>query len=131
VLGLLAVKLGAASVTCLDNSAPAVLCAHKNFSEKIPPVSRPWKVLYGSLFSHLTETYDVVMCNPPFHTEKITNYRLGEQTILQSSKVLKKDGCLYLVGNAFINYKKAGREHFSSIEVLSRNRKYIVYRMKI
>jgi 16S rRNA (guanine1207-N2)-methyltransferase len=129
VLGLVAAKLGAASVTCLDNSAIAVKCAEESFRHQLDSSNCTWKVVCLSMYSELEEKYDLVISNPPFHIHKSTCRNLGKHIIRQSKKLLKKNGVLYLVCNSFINHRTTGEENFSTVETVNRSKSYIVYRM--
>lgn len=71
---------------------------------------------------------DWVIMNPPFHEGKKINIDVGQNFILQSANVLKKNGALYMVSNVHLPYEKILQNSFLKIEKICEKDGYKVYR---
>jgi 16S rRNA (guanine1207-N2)-methyltransferase len=66
----------------------------------------------------LTERFDVVVTNPPFHVGKATDLSLPLQFIRDAHDVLTADGRLYLVANRTLPYESMIAEQFGNVSTL-------------
>lgn len=73
-------------------------------------------------------TYDVIICNPPFHTGRASTPALGQKVIEAASKALKPGGRFYMVANRGLPYEPLLKTLFSSFETLADNNKFRVSR---
>ncbi|PJE74473.1 MAG: hypothetical protein COV01_00335 [Candidatus Taylorbacteria bacterium CG10_big_fil_rev_8_21_14_0_10_41_48] len=64
------------------------------------------KVFTSDVFSNVTDEYDLILCNPPFHKGVGTDYSFIEIFARDAKKHLTKDGKIYLVCNSFLAYEK-------------------------
>jgi 16S rRNA (guanine1207-N2)-methyltransferase len=72
--------------------------------------------------------YDVVVCNPPFHTGRAASPTLGQQVIEAAGRALKPGGRLYMVANRGLPYEPTLKAHFASSVILADNNKFRVTR---
>jgi 16S rRNA (guanine1207-N2)-methyltransferase len=66
----------------------------------------------------LTEKFDVVVSNPPFHVGKATDLSLPLQFIRDAHHVLVPGGRLYLVANRTLPYEAIIAQQFGHVETL-------------
>jgi len=71
-------------------------------------------------------TYDVIVCNPPFHTGRASTPALGQKIIEAAAKALKPGGRFYMVANRGLPYEQGLKAHFASFETLADNNKFRV-----
>lgn len=104
LLGAVAARLAPdGAVTLLDADSESVRCAqrtmqHSGFGN--------WRVLASDVTSAVqNEQFDVVVCNPPFHTGKRTDLGLPVRFIEEAAAVLSPGGRLQLVANRTLPYE--------------------------
>ena len=73
-------------------------------------------------------TYDVIVCNPPFHTGRAMQPELGQKVIEAAANALKPGGRLYMVANRGLPYEATLKQRFSTVELLADNNKFRVSR---
>ncbi len=88
------------------------------------------EVIASDVFSHLTQKFDVILSNPPFHDGLDTAYRAVEELITQAKWHLKPGGELRIVANRHLPYPDLLDRHFSCHETLAKNNKFCVYSVK-
>lgn len=71
-------------------------------------------------------TFDVIVCNPPFHTGRASTPALGQQVIEAASRALRPGGRFFMVANRGLPYEPILRAHFASFETLTDNNKFKV-----
>ncbi len=125
-LSLAAFKLGAAQVLATDNSAIAIACAERNFSE----AGLPGRALCADLAEGAEGGYDLIFTNPPFHTDADTDYSLPGRVMQTIVGLLKPGGEAYLVVNQFLDYSTLGKTLFRESAILAREQGYTIHRMK-
>ncbi len=64
-------------------------------------------VLESNVFSKITGTFDLILCNPPFHTGIETDYSFMERFSVSARKHLNPGSVVYVVANSFLSYEKA------------------------
>ena len=64
---------------------------------------------------------DSVVMNPPFHTTRIPDPKLGQDFIRAAKGLLKRDGILYMVANRQLPYERVLAENFNLIEVMEKD----------
>jgi 16S rRNA (guanine1207-N2)-methyltransferase len=70
--------------------------------------------------------YDLVAVNPPFHLDRKNDYRTAERFIVDSERVLRPGGRLFLVANRFLAYERPIREVFGQVAKAYEDRSYKV-----
>jgi len=89
------------NLTLVDVSALALKSAEKTLAlngvkAKVKPTNS---------MSHITERFDYVLSNPPFHQGIKTNYHATESFLSNIAKHIKPNGCITIVANSFLKYK--------------------------
>jgi 16S rRNA (guanine1207-N2)-methyltransferase len=126
VLSLAAGKLGAASILATDANIVATECATGNFKKH----QLPGKALCTHLTEGITEEFDLVLSNPPFHQGHNTDYSLPGKILDAIVPRLKAGGSVYLVANRFLDYAAQGNTRFKKVDILAREQGYCVYLME-
>lgn len=67
----------------------------------------------------MTEIYDTVISNPPFHTGRNTDISLGQSFITSAAKRLKSGGRLLMVANRQLPYEAVLKQHFRQVMPLT------------
>lgn len=92
----------------------ALEMARSNLSAVQPAVERHY--YWHDLTSEpLTEIYDTVLCNPPFHTGRNKDIALGQAFITTAAKRLKSGGRLLLVANRQLPYEAVLKQQFRQV----------------
>lgn len=111
------------AVTMTDVSALAVVSSEKTAAANGAAME---KVAAGDGFSGVSDLYDLIISNPPFHEGLGTDYETPRRFIQEAHRHLRPGGVLRLVGNSFIPYEKTMRETFGNCAVLAKTASYAV-----
>ena len=76
----------------------------------------------------LSQGFDLVVTNPPFHQGGIQTTEIAELFIREAAQVLRPRGRFYLVANRFLKYEPTLRACFKMIEEVGGNSRYKVLR---
>jgi 16S rRNA (guanine1207-N2)-methyltransferase len=60
--------------------------------------------------------YDVIVMNPPFHTDRASNPELGRAFIAAAARMLSPSGHLWMVANRHLPYETALADRFRQVE---------------
>jgi 16S rRNA (guanine1207-N2)-methyltransferase len=71
-------------------------------------------------------TYDVVVCNPPFHAGRAAQPTLGQAVIVAAARALRAGGRLLMVANRSLPYEPQLKANFASVATLADNNKFRV-----
>ncbi len=63
----------------------------------------------------ITDLYDTIISNPPFHTQQTTDISLGQNFIIKAAKYLKPGGNLLLVANRHLPYETLLKDIFRTV----------------
>ena len=113
-------------VTMVDASLVSVALAQQNIAEsgltniKVLPSDGAQAVL--------SQHFDLVVTNPPFHHGGIQTTEIAERFIREASQVLRPGGRFYLVANRFLKYEPTLRAHFKKVEEVGGNSRFKVLR---
>lgn len=111
VIGLVATRLGAGSITMTDANLLAVRAAQRNADV----IDIPARVLASDVYTHLgDERFHLIVSNPPFHRGKQVDLSVGNRIIAEAPARLHPGGALLLVANAFLAYGKQMTTVFES-----------------
>jgi 16S rRNA (guanine1207-N2)-methyltransferase len=105
---------GLASITATDNNAAALLSAERNTSL----IKTPATVIAGDCGNTITEAFDLILCNPPFHQGFAHAQALTEKFIRGCHQRLKPSGHLFIVSNEFIGIEKIAAPLFKQQTLL-------------
>ncbi|MEP6391104.1 MAG: class I SAM-dependent methyltransferase [Halioglobus sp.] len=129
VLGLAAIANGiTGSLTFCDESAMAIESARRNVQHLPASGSLNIKYYHGDGLLGLTVRPDLILCNPPFHLHHVVDEFAGQRLLRQCAKVLKPDGSLLLVANRHLKYAPLLRRHFTQVERLVEDNRFVVWR---
>lgn len=128
--GVLAAALGKISpktqLTLCDVSAAALASSqatlHNNALEG--------KVIASNIYSNITDCYDLIIANPPFHEGLQTSLTVAETLIREAISHLHINGELRLVANAFLPYPHLLDEVFGYHQVIAQTGRFKVYSAK-
>lgn len=124
IIGLFALTEGANHVSFLDISQAALDAVTKNLSTQ-----EKWTyAVYGTndTFEKLDFGFDMILSNPPFHTNKDINLHNSNQIFRKAHHFIHPDGIFLLVSNSFLPYPSMLRNYFKNVDILYDNKKYRV-----
>lgn len=121
VIALEALQLNSKSkATLLDDSFLAVASSELNIKERAT-------FLCDNDLSKLTSnSFDLVLSNPPFHFEFENNIEVSIELFKDVCRCLKMGGRFVLVANKHLNYKTHLQKEFSNVTQLKSNDKFEV-----
>jgi 16S rRNA (guanine1207-N2)-methyltransferase len=124
MIGLFAATHGAAWVDFIDSDLLAVASCKQTLSNnRITNAA----VYTGDLLDPVVSNkYDLILSNPPFHAGQAVNYQIAEALIKQSYLVLNPSGCLTIVANRFIPYDRLINEIFANVSYLAETGRFYV-----
>jgi 16S rRNA (guanine1207-N2)-methyltransferase len=112
---------GIAAIDLIDAEHRAVEAARENVSD--PRVSFHWLDLATEAAPAI---YDVVVCNPPFHTGRAADPKLGQEVIAAAARALRPGGRFFVVANRGLPYDAVLAANFSTVTRLADNNKFRV-----
>ena len=114
VLGVVASSLAhGVRITMVDADIEAVRSA-KHTAEVNG--TKNWRAIASDVASAvLSERFDVVVTNPPFHVGKATDLGVPNQFITDAHDVLSPGGRLFLVANRTLPYEQAIKHRFGNV----------------
>lgn len=119
-LALMASQFGFKQICASDNNAAAILCCDYNFKRhKIPGLT-----LADDCGANIKDTFDVILCNPPFHQGFSIESLLTDQFLKTAKRLLAKKGAALFVVNAFIPLERKALQYFENVEILAENRSF-------
>lgn len=124
-LSLAMIQAGVAQVTATDNNAAAVHACTTNLGNT---GFNKFSVLADNCAQSVTDAFDLVLCNPPFHQGFDLDSSLTERFVSRAAALLMPGGEAYFVVNAFIGVEKVAARHFTSQETLSHTGSFKVFR---
>ncbi|MDN4501958.1 methyltransferase [Alteromonadaceae bacterium BrNp21-10] len=123
----LGLKNPQAQITMSDISALALHCAEQ--SAVLNGIEA--KVIASHGLVDITDKYNAIYTNPPFHTGVKTDYQVTESFIQQVKGHLLSKGSLTIVANAFLKYSTLLQQHLAEPKVLAGNSRFKVYRCQL
>lgn len=84
-------------------------------------------ILPSDIYSTIEDSYDWIICNPPFHDGLKTDYTAAETIIKQAPNYLKPGGKFRMVANAFLPYPDWLDKAFGCHEILAQTGKFKIY----
>lgn len=127
VVGLIAAERNPRStIHFVDESHMAIASAKENFS-RVFQDEHPATFELGDGLSHFeSESTDLILCNPPFHQQSAVGDHLAQRMFIDSKRVLKNGGQLWIVGNRHLGYHKSLKRLFSHVQLIDSNKKFVV-----
>lgn len=106
----------------MDDSILAIESSKLNLSKKNTHFH--WR----NSLKEIPETkFDLIISNPPFHFGHETNIEVSLKLFSEVAEALKPAGRFVCVANQHLNYKVHLDKLFKTVEILSQNKKFIIY----
>lgn len=114
-------------VTATDNNAAAILTTRCNldnfgFSQA--------EVIASDAGLQLQPEFDLILCNPPFHSGFGINHDLTEKFSVQSARLLAKTGEAWFVVNQHVPLARIAARYFAEVELRIDNGHFCVYTLR-
>lgn len=113
-------------VTLLDSNALALRASEETLAANC----LTGKVMASNGLSEVSDSYDVVVSNPPIHAGVKTDNRLGMRLLETVHENLRPAGRLIMVANIHLPYEKWLSRHFKKTVELAKNENYKVIMAK-
>lgn len=84
-------------------------------------------VFASDVYSDISNDFDFIVSNPPFHAGLDTSYSATETLLSDAPKHLNKQGQLWIVANSFLKYPPIIEQQFGHCETVAKNRKFAIY----
>jgi 16S rRNA (guanine1207-N2)-methyltransferase len=131
ILGLVAAKQNEqAEVAFFDESWLAVESARDNARQVETAPERLTFHCADGLQTIAPESFDRVLCNPPFHQQHQVGNHLALRMFKQAARALTKQGDLWVVANRHLGYHRSLKRWFKQVELVVSNRKFVILRAK-
>lgn len=72
-------------------------------------------------------TYDYVICNPPFHQQNVQTLSIAAKMFRQASQKLNRQGRLIVVANRHLKYRSMLNRYFTKVAPISADKKFTVW----
>ncbi|QPG05277.1 methyltransferase [Salinimonas marina] len=132
ILGLNALAIAPqAAVTFVDESFMALASARDNVTANFPDALARCDYVASNCLETLLQqngdqSYDKVLCNPPFHQQNAVTDHIAWQMFNDSRKALRRGGHLIVVANRHLDYHVKLKKVFGGVKVLASNRKFVI-----
>ncbi|TMD71337.1 MAG: 16S rRNA methyltransferase [Chloroflexi bacterium] len=111
-------------VTMVDASLATVALAQRNITESgLPNID---VLPSDGAQAVLSQRFDLVVTNPPFHQGGIQTTEIAERFIREATRVLRPQGRFYLVANRFLKYEPTLKAHFNNVTEVGGNTRFKV-----
>lgn len=125
IIGIVAARMGAGSITMSDANLLAIETATRNAAT----LGIQAEVIASDVSDHLgDDTYDLIVSNPPFHRGKHVDFSVANRIITGAAARLRPNGSLLLVANAFLAYHKQMAQVLDHVETVAATPQYHVLR---
>jgi 16S rRNA (guanine1207-N2)-methyltransferase len=118
-LSVMAAQLTDAEITATDNNAAAVASCQRNFIEQ----QIKGAIVASNCGDSLTQQFDAVICNPPFHQGFNTEHGLTRRFVASCHRLLRNGGRALFVVNRFVPLERFAEADFD-VKKLDENRSF-------
>ena len=115
-----------ANIHFVDESFMAVASAKDNFSRAFELTRSATYTVGDGLCDFEASSADLILCNPPFHQQHTVGDQIAVSLFVQSRRVLRKGGELWVIGNRHLNYHSQLQRLFGNHQVIAANAKFII-----
>lgn len=112
-------------VTASDNNAAAILACQRNFDRY--PING--KVIPASCAEGITEKFDLIICNPPFHAGFSVDGDLTDRFLKATHDRLNERGVACFVTNLHIPLERKALQYFHQAECIAANGNFKLVRL--
>lgn len=107
---------GITGLDVYEADARALALARQNLGKLTPPIKFHWHDVTQGLLGN----YDVIISNPPFHTQsRADRPDIGRRFISVAAEALKPGGCLWLVANRHLPYEEILSSSFGQTRIVA------------
>jgi 16S rRNA (guanine1207-N2)-methyltransferase len=125
ILGMLAARLAPqGEVYLVDSSAIALASAQEHC--RLNHLTNVHILTSDGVSAVREQRFDLVLCNPPFHTRRTQSSATALRFIQEVGTILAPRGRFYLVANQFLRYEPIMRETFGNVTTLANDGRYKV-----
>jgi 23S rRNA (guanine1835-N2)-methyltransferase len=119
-----------AQVTFIDESYMAIDSARINMAKNLPEEQSENArfVVNNGLVGFKPKTYDLILCNPPFHQQQAITDNIAWSMFNDARFCLVDGGELVIVGNRHLDYQDKLERIFGNCELVSENQKFVILR---
>lgn len=114
-------------LSLLDVSALAITSAKKTLELN----SLSCNVFASNSLSKVTEKYQHIVSNPPFHQGTKTNYQATESFLKGIKSHVNRNGSLTIVANSFLQYLPIMQQHIGKTKTLINKQGFSIYHSHI
>ena len=79
----------------------------------------------------VSQSADLILCNPPFHQERVVGDHIAMRMFAQSAQVLTKEGELWVVGNRHLGYHAKLKRWFKWVEQVGTHPNFVVLKAQL
>ncbi len=115
-----------ADIYAVDESYMAVESARMTLQDNLGDNPGFHFISTNILESFSSEQADLILCNPPFHQQHVVGDVIAWQMFVQSRKVLKSGGELWIVGNRHLAYHTKLKKLFGNQTLVATNNKFVI-----
>lgn len=72
-------------------------------------------------------SYDYILCNPPFHQQNVQTLTIANQMFKEGSRKLNPQGQMWIVANRHLQYKASLKKVFHKVSIISNHKQFIVW----
>ncbi len=112
----------------VDESFMAVASAKDNFYRALESTRSATFNVGDGLCDFAASSADLILCNPPFHQQHTVGDQIAVSLFIQSRRVLRKSGELWVIGNRHLNYHSQLQRLFGNHQVIATNAKFIIFK---
>ena len=116
-LSMQASQQGFTQITATDNNAAALSATARNFQQ----LGIDNVLVAGDAGDQITERFDTVLCNPPFHQGFSVDGDMAVKFLSATKRLLAESGQALFVVNNFIPLEQKAKAYFRYIDVLANN----------
>ncbi|MCB9849776.1 MAG: methyltransferase [Phycisphaerales bacterium] len=92
----------------------------------------PTDAVYASdVYDQVSESFDLIVSNPPFHRGVNTAHDVGERLVTEAVSLLNPGGRLRFVANSFLPYPRLLDAHFPRWKTIEDDGKFRVYEVRV
>lgn len=124
-LTLMTASIAAKKRVLTDNNAAALLAAKANCDAQHLSAD----IVAADAGNTISETFDLILCNPPFHQGFGTDGDLTDKFLQQAKRLLSNKGTAFFVVNQFIPLEKKAAHLFGDITLLEKNKGFRIFRL--
>ncbi len=121
--------LSVETLVATDNNAAAIEASTQNISLASKELNIETQVVADDCGKFITERFDLMLCNPPFHQGFDTAKPLSEKFVRQASQLLTPGGVGYFVVNIFIPLESLAKPLFKEVTTIANNGQFKVIRL--